>query len=245
MARIDELLARVKEQKGSDLHLAAGVTPRLRLRGELTEAQGWKALDDASLRELLREVTTPEQWHTFEQENDLDFAYALAGVGRFRANFLVQRHGAIEVARRHRDGSQIPEENSGRPAVAELPEDGDAFLPQIRGAVELALEIRDRRQLVQRDGALAPEPIGLVALQRFHVSGGSVSEGSAVFGDLAEDVERVGSRGDLLEEALELLDDAGARLVEVQVRDEDDQLRCTRPSRSPPGPAARSGGRPS
>jgi twitching motility protein PilT len=99
MPRLDALLVRLKELKGSDLHLAAGVVPRLRLRGELADAEGWGALGDAPLRELLREIASDEQWREFEAQSDLDFAYAIAGVGRFRVNYLVQHHGAAAVFR--------------------------------------------------------------------------------------------------------------------------------------------------
>jgi twitching motility protein PilT len=99
MARLDELLTRLKDLRGSDLHLAAGVTPRLRIRGELVDAEGWSVLADAALRELMREITNAEQWQDFEVSRDLDFAYAIPGVGRFRANYLVQSNGAAAVFR--------------------------------------------------------------------------------------------------------------------------------------------------
>ncbi len=99
MARIDELLTKLKELRGSDLHIAAGVAPRMRVRGEIVSAEGWAALDDADVRSLLREIVSDEQWHDFESQLDLDFAYPLAGVGRFRANFLNQQNGVGAVLR--------------------------------------------------------------------------------------------------------------------------------------------------
>jgi len=99
MARFDELLTRLKDLRGSDLHLAAGVIPRLRVRGELVDAEGWGVQEDATLRELMREITSADQWQEFESRSDLDFAYAIANVGRFRANYLVQQNGAAAVFR--------------------------------------------------------------------------------------------------------------------------------------------------
>jgi twitching motility protein PilT len=99
MAHLDELLARLKELKGSDLHLAAGVAPRLRLRGELTDAEGWQVQDDQATRELMREIVNAEQWQEFEAHHDLDFAYAIPSVGRFRANYFLQQNGAAAVFR--------------------------------------------------------------------------------------------------------------------------------------------------
>jgi twitching motility protein PilT len=118
VARLDELLAKLKEHKGSDVHLAAGLAPRMRVRGGLSTAEGWDALDDAAVRALLREIATPAQWQEFETHSDLDFAYALAGVGRFRVNYLVQQNGASAVLRLIPETIQSVEE-LGLPAAIE------------------------------------------------------------------------------------------------------------------------------
>jgi twitching motility protein PilT len=99
MPRIDELLTLLKDRNGSDLHLASGLAPRMREKGELAGIDGWEAFDDAGMRELLRPIANESQWAAFEREGDLDFAYAIPGVARFRANFLVQENGAGAVFR--------------------------------------------------------------------------------------------------------------------------------------------------
>jgi twitching motility protein PilT len=99
MARIDELLRQLKDQAGSDLHLAAGIVPRMRTHGELHPIEAWETLTDDSIREILREVSTDEDWRDFEACGDLDFAYGLEGVARFRANYFVQENGAGAVFR--------------------------------------------------------------------------------------------------------------------------------------------------
>jgi twitching motility protein PilT len=99
MPRIDELLTLLKERKGSDLHLASGLAPRMRERGELAGIEGWEVFDDAAMRELIRPIANDAQWASFEREGDLDFAYQIPGVARFRANFLVQENGAGAVFR--------------------------------------------------------------------------------------------------------------------------------------------------
>ena len=104
MPRLDSWLRALKEQGGSDLHLAAGAVPRLRAKGKLAAIAGEAALGDAELRDVLREVVSEEQWREFESTGDLDFAYGLTGVARFRANFLVQENGAGAVFR------MVPEE---------------------------------------------------------------------------------------------------------------------------------------
>ncbi|NOZ00802.1 MAG: type IV pili twitching motility protein PilT, partial [Deltaproteobacteria bacterium] len=66
MARLDGLFKYLKSHNGSDLHLAAGIPPRLRLRGEVVDVEGGEVLDDGTLRGLLKELTTAEQWKRFE-----------------------------------------------------------------------------------------------------------------------------------------------------------------------------------
>ena len=99
MAKIDELLNYLKQNDCSDLHLAAGLEPRVRLRGALEVIDIWSVIADQQLRQILQEITTVEQWNTFVAEGDLDYAYALPGVGRFRANYFLQRNGIGAVFR--------------------------------------------------------------------------------------------------------------------------------------------------
>jgi len=104
MADIDGLLAYVKATGGSDLHLAAGREPRVRVHGSLEPVEGWPEQSDEDIRALLQPIARPEHWAQFEEQRDLDFAYGLEGVARFRANYFVQEHGAGAVFR------LIPEE---------------------------------------------------------------------------------------------------------------------------------------
>jgi len=99
MARIDDMLRHMKEHDGSDLHLVAGISPRIRSHGELVEVEGWPELTDESVREIVREIATELDWQSFEECGDLDFAYGLEGVARFRANYFVQERGAGAVFR--------------------------------------------------------------------------------------------------------------------------------------------------
>lgn len=99
MARLDVLFRYLKEQGGSDLHLAAGMQPHLRQHGDMRPIGGWEPFTDESLRDHLKELSTEPQWRSFEDSLDLDFAYALAGVARFRANYFNQERGAGAVFR--------------------------------------------------------------------------------------------------------------------------------------------------
>jgi twitching motility protein PilT len=99
MAQIDELLRFLKTNKGSDLHLAAGLEPRVRVNGELRAIEKQPKLGDEALRKLLHEIASPAQWEAYTTSGDLDFAYGLEGVARFRVNFFQQEHGAGAVCR--------------------------------------------------------------------------------------------------------------------------------------------------
>ncbi len=99
MGRLEAMLTSLREKDGSDLHITAGQPPRMRRKGSLTPLDGEAVLDDAAVQALLREITTPEQWQSYQQEHDLDFAYGIPGVARFRANYFAQEHGAGAVFR--------------------------------------------------------------------------------------------------------------------------------------------------
>jgi twitching motility protein PilT len=99
MARLHELFILLKERGGSDLHLAAGLEPRMRVHGELAPIAGRVPLSHDALLELLREIVNEEQWREYRKSGDLDFAYGLPGIARFRANFLTQENGAAAVFR--------------------------------------------------------------------------------------------------------------------------------------------------
>lgn len=116
MARLDALLRVLVAKGGSDLHLAAGQRPRIRRRGELRAIDGMDVLADAELRAMLEELAPPPQWQLFTETNDLDFAYALEGEGRFRANYFVQDAGAGAVFRRIPE-KIIPLEDLNLPAA--------------------------------------------------------------------------------------------------------------------------------
>jgi len=120
MARLHQLFSQLKDDGGSDLHLTVGLQPSMRIEGELADVEGWPELAPAELLDMMRELVSEEQWDEYQQCGDLDFAYGLAGVARFRANYLRQQRGAAAVFR------IIPEkiltfEQLGMPAaVAEL-----------------------------------------------------------------------------------------------------------------------------
>jgi len=99
LARLDELFRYLKQKGGSDLHLLATRTPRVRVHGSLEDVEGWSPLSDEELRDLLRELVSAQQWQDYEEQGDIDFAWALPGEARFRVNFMRQHHGVGAVFR--------------------------------------------------------------------------------------------------------------------------------------------------
>lgn len=99
MPEIDALFRHLRAERGSDLHLAAGQVPRLRIHGALEDIPGREALDHQEVEALLEPIVNAKQWQTYQEEGDLDFAYALPGEARFRANFLRHENGAGAVFR--------------------------------------------------------------------------------------------------------------------------------------------------
>ena len=98
MAVIDGLFREVKEQGASDLHMVIGFPPLLRMRGELVPTRH-PVLTPESNREILFEMLSPAQQTHLEQNRDLDLAYEVAQVARFRCNFLYQHRGVGAVFR--------------------------------------------------------------------------------------------------------------------------------------------------
>ena len=99
MAAIDSLLVHMKENDGSDLHLVAGQPPRFRARGAIRVMEGREVLSHEALRAMMEEVASHRQWEEYEATGDLDFAFSLEGVARFRANYFNQKDGIAAVFR--------------------------------------------------------------------------------------------------------------------------------------------------
>jgi twitching motility protein PilT len=89
----------LKENDCSDLHLAAGLEPRVRSKGKLRTIEGQGVLADELLRTMLEEIASEKHWSEYDSGGDVDFAYSIAGVARFRANYFVQDRGAGAVFR--------------------------------------------------------------------------------------------------------------------------------------------------
>jgi twitching motility protein PilT len=85
LARIDAFLKLGTQQGCSDLHLAVGVPPMLRMHGELVPIK-FRELRDSELDGYINEILTPNQTEQFIRGGDLDFSYVSGEGGRFRVN---------------------------------------------------------------------------------------------------------------------------------------------------------------
>jgi len=90
-ALLTRLLEAVVERGASDLHLAAGARPMLRVRGELTAMAEHERLTPPVIQRMMYAVITQRQRERFEENLELDFAYAVPGMARFRVNLYQQR----------------------------------------------------------------------------------------------------------------------------------------------------------
>jgi twitching motility protein PilT len=103
------------ELRGSDLHIKVGSPARVRIDGRLRKLQG-DALKPEDTQAIADEVMREDLRETFYRTNEADFAYSLAGVGRFRVNAFRSRGSAGLVFRRVSVGA-IPLEDLGVPPV--------------------------------------------------------------------------------------------------------------------------------
>ena len=85
MARIDAFLKLGLAQGCSDIHLAVGVPPMLRLHGDLMPIK-FRDLGDTELEGYVDEILSDSQRARFRQKQDIDFSYVSTDGGRFRVN---------------------------------------------------------------------------------------------------------------------------------------------------------------
>ena len=88
---ITALLKKAHEMNASDLHIKVGSPPVLRIDGELTPLTSERRVSPEDVLKVVYSVLTNEQKDVFKKEKDIDFAYSIPGVGRFRCNVFVQR----------------------------------------------------------------------------------------------------------------------------------------------------------
>src|SRR4249920_934337 len=95
---LSDLLKRMLEMSGSDLHLTTNSPPQIRVHGHLVPLD-LPQLTPAETKQLAYSVMTDSQKHRFEENLELDFSFGLKGLARFRANTFNQRGATSAVFR--------------------------------------------------------------------------------------------------------------------------------------------------
>jgi twitching motility protein PilT len=95
MNNIDEFLRALNDRGGSDLHLIDGTAPKARIHGRLETLQA----DLVDVRPILEPLLDDRHRKQFEDNGQVDLAYEVPGVARFRVNIFLQHHGVGAVFR--------------------------------------------------------------------------------------------------------------------------------------------------
>jgi twitching motility protein PilT len=111
-----DVLTRMAKERASDVHLSPGFPPAMRVRGRIVPLEEYGPLMPQQTRDTVYSMLNDDQRKRFESQKQLDLAYAVPGVARFRVNCFFQR-GSISAAFR-----RIPHE---------IPQLGDLGLPAV------------------------------------------------------------------------------------------------------------------
>ena len=119
MVTMEQLLAIAKEAKASDVHLTVGLPPRVRVNGELIDLNYPRLMPD-DVEKIVLSIMSEAQLKTYEELGEVDFAFSVPNVGRYRVNAFRQR-GSVACSMRV-VGTTIPKpEELGVPqSVIEL-----------------------------------------------------------------------------------------------------------------------------
>jgi twitching motility protein PilT len=96
---LSELLKRMVDSGGSDLHITTNSPPRIRLHGELKPCEDLPVLGPADTKQLAYSILTDAQKHRFEENLELDFSFGIKNIARFRGNLFNQRGAVAGVFR--------------------------------------------------------------------------------------------------------------------------------------------------
>jgi twitching motility protein PilT len=119
MAAIDELFKVMVEQNASDLHLASGAPPYLRLHGDMVP-MNYRDLSHQDVQGLVFEILNEKQKKSFIEKWELDLAYTVQNLGRFRCNIFMQRKGLAAVFRVIPEKLKTPQELNLPPAILDM-----------------------------------------------------------------------------------------------------------------------------
>jgi twitching motility protein PilT len=115
MAKIDAFFKLMNEQGASDLHLVSGSQPILRVHGEMERVK-FKPFTNDDLKAMLYEIAPENKIKIFEETGDIDFAYEIPNLARYRANFFQQKWG-IGAVFREIPSTILTSEQLGLPSI--------------------------------------------------------------------------------------------------------------------------------
>ena len=96
---VNDLLERVVDLGGSDLHLTAGIPPAVRVHGDITSLTEFPVMTASEIRRMIYAILTQKQRERFENDLELDTSHSVPNLGRFRVNVFLQRDAVGAVMR--------------------------------------------------------------------------------------------------------------------------------------------------
>jgi twitching motility protein PilT len=121
---LHRMFERVQEIDASDLHLAAGQPPLVRVLGDLHRMTDFEVLTASRIRELVYSIISKRQQEVFEENHELDTNYTVPGIARYRVNIYLKRN-AVAVSFRQIPYSVVAFDSLGLPDAvrqfAEMP----------------------------------------------------------------------------------------------------------------------------
>jgi len=112
---IKRILKDMIDRGASDLHLKVATVPVLRVNGNLVQLD-YPAPTVQDMVAIAQQILTPAQREVFESTREIDFAFGVPGIARFRANFYVQR-GSVAMVFRHVPVEILDIETLGLPNI--------------------------------------------------------------------------------------------------------------------------------
>ncbi len=97
-SQLDQLLTFAVQKDASDIHLSTGSPPVFRIHGRMRKLEN-ATISSSELQNLFQEILSEKQYAVLRESLELDFAYAVPGVARFRTNLFFQMRGAAAAFR--------------------------------------------------------------------------------------------------------------------------------------------------
>jgi len=101
LPEMNKLLEKMVQAGGSDIFIASGAPPRMNVEGKLQDLTS-DSLSPDDTKQLVRQLLTEEQWNLFLKNRELNIAYSLSKIARFRVNVYLQRGTVASVIRQIR-----------------------------------------------------------------------------------------------------------------------------------------------